>query len=223
MTVAEIFSTAFHVLRSASAWVAFYLVTTVAMYVAGDLGIIWDALSFVFLLITVGLGYLLTLELFRRSSLVGAPHSGRFLQYMGLTVLMTLGIVLGLVFLIIPGLIFAARWTPALGYLFVDGEGPAGSMSKAWDRTGDHFGPIFSASLVPMILIFGTAMPVLVLNWFGGATVLGIDLDPSSLGLLASIAVNVASSSGQVLSLGITVAVYALLEGNPQSLENVFD
>lgn len=222
MTVAEIFRTAFHVLRSASAWVGLYFVTTVAMSVAGGLGIIGAPLSFVFLLITVALGYLLTLALFRRSNLVGALHSGKLLHYIGLTILMTLGIVLGLVFLIIPGLVFAARWTPALGYLFVGGEGPAGSMSKAWDRTGDDFGPIFLASLVPMILIFGTAMPVLVLNWFGGATVLGIDLDPSSLSLLALIAVDVASSAGQVLSLAITVAVYALLEGNSQSLENVF-
>lgn len=77
----------------------------------------------------------------------------RYLPYLGMSMLTGLGTVIGLVFLIIPGLILAARWSLSGALLVGRGELVTDAMSKSWELTRPHVVPIIIAGLVMIILL----------------------------------------------------------------------
>lgn len=62
-------------------------------------------------------------------------HFGKFWRYLGLMILLVLGLLLGFLLLIIPGLILAARWSQAAYLLADENLGPLEALEKSWKRT----------------------------------------------------------------------------------------
>lgn len=101
--------------------------------------------------------------------------SDRFLPLLGTTLLLTLVIVIGYVFLIIPGIILALGLGFAQFYCVDAGTGPVESMQRSWEATKGHKGKIFLFGLAAIaVSIAGllaccvgiyAATPVLFLAW----------------------------------------------------------
>jgi len=134
----------------------------------------------------------------------------RILAYIGMSILSWLGIIVGLFLFIVPGLLFATRWTPAAGFLIAEQEGVTDSLAKSWLATSGNGWSIF----------FGGVILVLF-NWF----VVGLAAAPFSIlsnPLIVGIAGVFASTLGGLLFTAYGIAVFTLLTSTTDELEDVF-
>ena len=192
---------------------------TAAAYVAGltivgtgvdqmsDIG----AGNLVFAVISLALGFLLTVNLLRGGGLAPSGLQAGFGAYFGLALLGGLGMILGVLMLVIPGVVLFVRWSPAYGYALADGLGVSDALGKAWRETAAHFWPLALALLVPLALNVGA----------GAVYVLASD-DNGMIGLPVSVVANAVMS---VAGAGITVvgiAAYSLLRDRSEELAEVF-
>ncbi|HST35501.1 MAG TPA: hypothetical protein VLK25_02575 [Allosphingosinicella sp.] len=77
----------------------------------------------------------------------------RFPAYFGLGIVTTIGIGLGTLALVIPGIVLLVRWSLAVPILLSsDEEGVFDSIGRSWRETGPHFWPIF----LVFLLIYGS-------------------------------------------------------------------
>jgi hypothetical protein len=74
------------------------------------------------------------------------------LPLLGLGIVQTLGVMLGLVLLIVPGLILAVMWTVSAPSLVVEQRGVFESLQRSRDLTRGHRWSIFGLLVVYMIL-----------------------------------------------------------------------
>lgn len=68
---------------------------------------------------------------------------GRFLSYLGMSILRTLAVGLGLVLLIVPGFILSLGFLNADFYVIDQGLGPIESLKKSWESTDGQKSNIF--------------------------------------------------------------------------------
>ena len=62
-------------------------------------------------------GFFLSLAMLGRSGLMSEDGRPRFGAYFGLSILSGLGILMGFILLLVPGLLLLIRWLPAFGFL----------------------------------------------------------------------------------------------------------
>ena len=101
-------------------------------------------------------GYFLLVAMVRRTGLQSRMGDDVFLPYIGLSLLATLAVMLGLIVLILPGLFLMIRWSIAQPLLVARGEGVMASLGESWDRTRGNEFSIFVAALallVPLIVV----------------------------------------------------------------------
>jgi hypothetical protein len=77
----------------------------------------------------------------------------RWLPMLGLLILMGLGMFLGLLLLVVPGILLILRWSVAAPALVMEGRGIQGSMGRSADLTQGRRGSIFLLFLVLWILV----------------------------------------------------------------------
>ena len=145
--------------------------------------------------LTVGIAaaYFLYEAVLARTGLRSRQSDDAFLPFIGLAVITTLAVMVGLIALIIPGLYLMARWSIAAPVLMVDGKGPIKAMQDSWDRTkGSDF-----SILVAVLLFYG----VPTLASVAAGIVLGPE-DPLGIGL-SQLASAVASALGVAMAVGI--------------------
>ena len=145
--------------------------------------------------LTVGIAaaYFLYEAVLARTGLRSRQSDDAFLPFIGLAVITTLAVMVGLIALIIPGLYLMARWSIAAPVLMVDGKGPNKAMQDSWDRTkGSDF-----SILVAVLLFYG----VPTLASVAAGIVLGPE-DPLGIGL-SQLASAVASALGVAMAVGI--------------------
>lgn len=192
---------------------------TVLLYVAvlGVVGVASDqmeevsAANLAMSVLNLGLGYALTVQLLRDGGLVKGAMGAGFGSYFGLAILSSLGIALGVVLLVIPGLVLFVRWSPAYGFLLGEGAGVTDAMSTAWEKTGPHFWPIALAMLVPVVI-----------NLAAGA-VYAIGSDEAGLvNLPLSIIANGAISCAGAAITAIGIAAYSLLHDRSAQMAEIF-
>jgi hypothetical protein len=78
----------------------------------------------------------------------------------GISILNGLGVLLGLVLLVIPGIVLLVRWTIAIPYALGEDAGVTDSLQGSFEETRGAFWPILLALLVaylPCLLALGTA------------------------------------------------------------------
>ena len=155
----------------------------------------------------VGLYWLSKSFLASRNRIV--HDENRFWHYLGMTILASIGMVIGFALLIVPGIILLVRWSAANGFLLSGREGVIDSLKASWEATRGNALMIFLAGLV-MFLVLGLLTGFI-------ASILAV-LSPVAgqmIGALMEAAVNAVLPA-------FGIAVYCLLEDNGENLEEVF-
>ena len=166
-----------------------------------------SALNLLQSVITVAASYLITKALVEQIAERSLP--GRFPAFFGLGILTTLGILLGLVVLVIPGLVLAVRWSASDPILLGSDDSVTEAMQHSWRATGPHFWPILVALLGVYGPSWGLAASVYVLEGIGYS------------GTPAIVLADLALETGVIAGWHLAVAIYALLEG-PDRLAETF-
>jgi hypothetical protein len=81
---------------------------------------------------------------------------GRFPLTLATTAVMTVGIVVGMLLLIIPGLIVGLRWFLAPNVVLLGGRGVRAAIGLSWQMTGAH-----AWSLFGLLLLVGVGTMIL--------------------------------------------------------------
>jgi len=146
-------------------------------------GIIRNFAVFVFWMIanTVGLAVILfgAFQAMRgRAVVIGeAIRRGlsRFWPIVGLAILQWLGITIGFLLFIVPGIMLAIRWSVALPACVVEGLGPTASMGRSAELTKGYRWKVFGIYLLIMIIaiIFLGIIGALVAGLFGSTFTAG--------------------------------------------------
>jgi hypothetical protein len=196
-----------------SAW------TMVLLYVCAmtGAGMIADQLSdlgagnLLFSLLQIVLGYLLTVQLLREGGLISEHARAGFGTYFGLSLLSGLGIVLGLLVLLVPGVMLLVRWAPAYGFVLGEGASISEGLSKSWAQTGAHFWPIALAILLPVGV-----------NLAAGASYFFAFDDQGVLSVPVSAVANLGISCGGAAITAVGIATYALLRDQTDEIASIF-
>ena len=133
----------------------------------------------------------------------------RFWHYLGAAILSTIGVVLGLFLLFVPGIMLLVRWSAASGFVIGGGESVTGSLSASWEATRGHGWAIFFAALLMLIGITACA-----------GVAAGIVGQASPVAALIVSAFVEAASGGVLAAFGI--AVYCLVNDDAQDISEVF-
>jgi len=102
----------------------------------------------------------------------------RFLSIVGVSILVSLGVFVGLILFIIPGIILALRWSVALPACVVENLGPIAAMRRSADLTKGHRWQIFGM----FVLIIVVAM--VAFGVIGALIGMGLLAAPETLGRL---------------------------------------
>lgn len=89
--------------------------------------------------------------------LVGNLLATRVIYLVVATIVVGIAVLIGLIFLVLPGLYLAVRFALYPAAVMVDGEGPIGGLSESWDRTSGHgltvFGFYLAVGLPAIVLL----------------------------------------------------------------------
>jgi hypothetical protein len=170
-----------------------------------------NAGNLMFSLVSFALGYVLTIGMLRDGGLVPNGLAAGFGSYFGASLLSGLGIGLGFLVLIIPGLVLFVRWSPAFGFVLGEGTGVSDALSKAWEQTGAHFWPLALALLPPVAINLGAF----------AVYILASDED-GSISVPMSVLANGITSAAGVAVTAVGLAAYALLRDRSEELADVF-
>lgn len=86
----------------------------------------------------IGLNFFLLYSLVQSSDAADYGPKTGLASFFGLSILHTVAILVGLLFLIIPGLYLSIRWLPAFARLLNSDEGIIAAFDWSWDRTKGH-------------------------------------------------------------------------------------
>jgi hypothetical protein len=142
-----------------------------------------------------------------------------WLRLLGLDFLVGLGVVIGMIFLIVPGVLLALRWSAAVPVLVLEGRGIQDAMGRSAALTRNRRWSIFLLGL-----IFFAAMIVLQM----ALTIIGFPFgslhDHSAFTVVITPLVNTCTS---VVAYPVGTALFRQLRGdhdggNPEALKEVF-
>jgi len=102
----------------------------------------------------------------------------RFLSIVGVSILVSLGVFVGLILFIIPGIILALRWSVALPACVVENLGPIAAMRRSADLTKGHRWQIFG--LFVLIIV----VAIIAFAVIGALVGMGLLAAPETLGRL---------------------------------------
>ena len=137
----------------------------------------------------------------------------RFWAILGVCVLSYLGMTLGLLFLIVPGILLAVRWVLCVPVLIGEETGVFEALQRSWQETSGRFWPIFLALLVIYLPVF------VVLSITVGVVMAAGGKEPSFVVLVA---MNGISTAFSVLGWHAAAAIYAMLRSGTRGVEEVF-
>lgn len=110
----------------------------------------------VFIAATIA-SYFFIQALLRNLGILGEDQGMRILGFLGMSALITLGMIGGLILLIIPGLIFAARWSIAPSLFIAQGQKAIQAMGSSWNTTKGNEVSIIVAMIAMSILFYALA------------------------------------------------------------------
>lgn len=136
----------------------------------------------------------------------------RFWPWLGIYILSMIGIIFGLIFLIVPGVILAVRWLIVLP-LVIEGRMPAmDTFGASWEAVRGHSWSVFGAGVILLILVW------IIAAVLGGSTLLlG---GPNSIP--GAIVTALSESVSTVVFVAFAVGGYRLLRDDTEELAEVF-
>lgn len=209
LDVGEILKGTTDILSSSAGAAAIYVVVLGAIGSAIDL---YEAsANIVSTVASIAGGFLLLRAMLLEAGLLEDGAAARFGAYFGLSLLSGLGIVLGLIVLVVPGIVLIVRWLPAYAILLSEDTGVTDALSQSWDRTRSQFWPVLAAVLI-----------VLVLGLVAAVIYAAADISSAVPYEAAMIAGNLALSLTSAVFTALGVAVYRLLSVKSDTLGEVF-
>jgi uncharacterized membrane protein len=136
-----------------------------------------------------------------------------FGRVFGISILTTLGIVLGGLLLIIPGVFLLVRWWIAIPVALDRDIGATEAMRESWALTAPHWASILGLFLVALALV---AIPLSGLFFLGG-------FDDAIVSLPMSLAMNTVLYTATMVSMVSTVAAYRTIYQPTVQLRQVFE
>lgn len=198
---------AFGIMRSNPALAGAAIAMLTAIGVAGDLASLRSsAVNLLQLPVSLFFQYELTLAALAQDGLVERQGKRRLWALLGLSILSGLGILLGFVLLILPGLYLYVRWSLAAPILIAEGVGPAEALRRSGEEISGRFWPVAGLFLL-------VAVP-----WVAGLTIAVL---PTRLTLLSSLLSNGLLYLSIVTSWCAAAAVYREGRGD-ERLSEVF-
>jgi hypothetical protein len=163
--------------------------------------------------------YYLIRRLIERQGLQTAERMGGFGWFFLLGIVTSLGIGLGLVLLILPGIYLSARWSMANAALIAENQGLGQAMARSWEASRDHVLPIaLTWALITLPLIAGG----LALGGVGAMTERAGGSVQVSIVVLDAVS-NLLLYASQVAGWYFGVALYQLLAAPAETrLDEVF-
>ena len=138
------------------------------------------------------------------------PTGGSIGAFIVLGIMSGLGILLGLLLLVVPGIVLFVRWSIAVPILLDTGDGVTDSLRRSWHDTEGCFWPI----LVTYLVLYGPAV---------AAAALGYALATWNPDNLAGVVVaNLALNGGLIVGWHAAVAIYSHFQ-SPPSIAAVFE
>ena len=171
-------------------------------------GLLAGLFQIIMVIVSVVAGYILLTRYLAARGLL-RDDSNRFWPYLGLAILSSLGIGLGFVLLIVPGVFLLVRWSSAIGFVIGEQRGVMDSLSASWEATKGSGWSIFFAGL---IMIIGLIL-------VGGAVGGFFGLLGATLGGMVSALLEAA---GNAISLAFAISVYSLVTKDSGKLGEVF-
>lgn len=185
-------------LTAINSGIGYYLLSVTAPMQQMQIGLAKFVIGIVF-------AYFLLDAILRKTGLLSREGGQVLLPYVGLSIITAIGVVLGLIVFILPGLIFMARWSIAQPLLVGRGAGIKEALSASWERTKGNEVQIIGAALaliLPLVVIL-----ILASVFFGSETVVGI------------VVTELATSAMTVVSTGVGVAIYGLMTGGEREAQ----
>jgi hypothetical protein len=149
------------------------------------------------IIIGVIVNYVLISILLKNTGLKQKGEGGHIVPFFGLSIIYTLGVGLGFILVIIPGLIVMARWSVAQPLFISRGGGVMQSLGQSWEQTRGNEFPIIVAGLAMTLIFFAISI--------GAPFMLG---EESLLGLAVS---QVAGAVSTVIFSALGVVLYGLI------------
>jgi len=211
--VGEILAQTRHLLpvEAPSAILAIFVLSGLGFLV--DSGLVTNAsFNLVISGVTIACQYILTRRLLEDVG-YALPDRPRGLAFLLLGIVAGLGIVVGLLVLIVPGIVLLVRWCVSTPVLLSSETGIFGALQESWEQTEGHFWPILLSLMVvylPGLAIFGA-----------GLAIYGFGPDGATNGslyagaLIANLALNGTIVAGWIA----TVAIFSLLRSPPGGAE----
>lgn len=138
--------------------VALYVLASTAAYAWLDLTYPENTkLEPLVILVDLAFGYVLLVALMMRAGYFLEGKLGGVLTYILVGTVTGLITLLGLVFLILPGVYLAARLAPAIPGAMVSGLGPIAATKQAWQMTAGHSGAIL-LSMIGALICFAAML-----------------------------------------------------------------
>jgi hypothetical protein len=151
--------------------------------------------------------WLATQFLAARARLQGG--GSRFWPFLGMSILSWIGIVVGLILLIVPGLILLVRWSAATGFVIGRRDGVIEALGSSWEATKGYGWSIFFAAIL-MFLAVAVA----------GGVVGGI------FGILGELPLGVASAfveaAAGAVFVAFGIAIFNLVADDTEQLAETF-
>jgi hypothetical protein len=171
-----------------------------------------------FVIIAVIGQYILWEAMLRRHHQLAAGYNRRFIAFVGLAILTGLGASLGFLLLIVPGLIFSARWAMAPAHLIVEKRGIIDSMGDSWDEVRGNTTPVALTILITIILAVGVSFSL------GAYAVANPDpTQAAQVGLIGSLVGQFVSQLVTVFQIGLGVFLFDKLHSSSEALSDVFE
>ncbi len=156
------------------------------------------------------IGYFLLKELLSREGLI--RNAGGFWPYFGAGLLTGLGVIVGLILLIVPGIYFAARWSLAPAIVLGQGQGVTDSMRTSWAATEGNVWAIILFGLIIFGIYFVAAIVIGFLLGFGGL----------AGSFVQTLVTEFIGAIGSILGAASIVAIYRRLVGGTAEFEELF-
>lgn len=178
------------------------------------LDVVFSGSTFALTNIPLTIALLCTLSVVTRSAMAKADiliedTDLRFFELFGIGFLSNVGIILGALLLVLPGVYLAARWFVAVPVLFDESRSVTDSLRSSWDVTREHAWPLVGLTL--LLYVPPMALAVLVAAFEPVLTAVGV-----------SVATNLIIYTMVVTGWHAAVAVYTTLRTPAGQLEQVF-
>ena len=175
-------------------------------------------------------GYFLLLHLIDCEGLLVVDKAGiRLLPFFGALILTSIGVLFGLLFFIIPGLILMARWSIAYSLVISDGLSMVDAMRESWDCTRSAQWSIVGAYAVFFLTIVAAIVSVSVMAGAIGGIVEVSDFDTVRMakseftGLAGAFAINCLLQGMTGVGYVIAVAIQKGVRNTGKRIEMVFE